>query len=137
MSSRAECSEKYPDDPSILDEIDLLRQIPRWHFFEDRETGQVRPSSAAFEDDSDGHPMSVYRSDLIAATGGNLDRILAAHTGFAVSAIAAGLVRSLDQTVHPEPLPDEAAHAVVCGNKTDSIRRKWARQARWVIPPPA
>lgn len=76
--------------------------------------------------------MSIYRSDIIA---GDVDRILVGHEGFAVSAVTTGLVRSLQQTVHPDPLPEEAAHAVVCGNKTSRVRRKFAQLARWVVPP--
>jgi hypothetical protein len=49
----------YSDDPSIPDDAELWRRIPPWHFVDDENLRQIRPSSAAFEDDPDGSPMSV------------------------------------------------------------------------------
>lgn len=115
----AECLEQYPDDLAVSDEVDLLRRIPPWHFHADPSTGSVRPSSAAFEDDEDGLPMSVYRSDVIEQTGRNPERVLRGHENFALAAVGAGLVRSHAQTVHHDPLPDEHAHAVVCGKNKE------------------
>jgi hypothetical protein len=131
----AECLERYPDDVVISDEVDLLRRIPPWHFHADPNTSITRPSSAAFEDDEDGHPMSVYRSDVIEQTGRNPDRVLRGHENFALAAVRAGLVRSHAQTVHHDPLPDEHAHTVVCGRKPKSVLRQLAMNCRWIVQP--
>ena len=114
-----------------------MRRIPPRQFTPDKQTGVMRPSSAAFDDDEDGEPMSVYRSDVIVESGGSVQRVLVGHKGYAVSAIAAGFVRAFQQSVHSDPLPEEESHAVVCGHKTESIRRKMAKQARWAVRPEA
>ena len=121
------------DDPSISDDAELWRRIPPWHFYRDEKLGRVRPSKAAFEDDGDGSPMSV----VLAADAGAPGSALAGHAGFALAAITAGLARSCGQGVVRDPTPDEPAHAVVIGRKTDSIKRRFAREARWVVLPPA
>ena len=80
--------------------------------------------------------MSVYRRDVIEEEGGEPGRVLANHEGFGLVVISAGQVRSRDQTVHADPLPEESSHAKVCGPKPRSTRRWFARQAEWVVAPP-
>jgi hypothetical protein len=137
LSTPDECARKFPDDRTIADEIVLLRRIPKWHFCFDKKLGRMRSSSAAFEDDDDGDPMSVYRRDVIESEGGEVPRIIVGHAGFALASLTAGQVRSKTQTVFPDPLPEESSHAKICGPKTESVRRWFAAQAIWVIPPPA
>lgn len=119
------------DDPSIPDDADLLRRIPPWHFYFDEKLGRIRPSKAAFEDDGDGSPMSV----VLASEAGPPESVLAGHPVFALAAITAGLARSLGQLIVRDPTPEEPAHAVVVGRKTDGIKRRIAREARWVVLP--
>ena len=107
------------------------------HFHLDENLGRLRPSSAAFEDDEDGEPMSVYRQDVIESEGGGPQRVMIGHEGYALAALTAGQVRSKHQTVFPAPLPEESSHAKVCGPKTTATRRWFSRQASWVIPPPS
>lgn len=136
MSTPEDCARNFPDDPAISDEAALLRRIPPWHFVSDEKLGRTRPSSAAFEDDADGDPMSVYRRDVIESEGADLQRVMVGHLGFGLASLTAGQVRSKHQTVFPDPLPEESSHAKVCGQKTDAVRRWFAKQAIWVIPPP-
>ena len=117
------------------DDVDLLRRIPPWHFFFDQNLNKVRPSSAAFEDDNDGDPMSVYRRDIIEAEGDDIDRVMADHAGFALAALTAGQFRSREQTVYSDPLPEESAHAKICGLKTKGTLRWFAKNAHWLIHP--
>ena len=56
--------------------------------------------------------MSVYRRDVIEEEGGEPGRVLASHEGFELVAISAGQVRSRDQTVHADPLPEIHAEGV-------------------------
>jgi len=56
--------------------------------------------------------MSVYRQDLIEAEGGPIRRIMVGHEGYALASLTAGQVRSKDQTVHPDPLPEESSHTL-------------------------
>ena len=116
MTSLGECRKQFPDDPEIADEVRLLRRIPPWHFVPDGNDGSYRPSSAAFEDDDDGDPMSVYRADVIEAESGQLSRVMIHHKEFGLVSIAAGSVRQKNQTVHPDCLPEETfAHPSLWG----------------------
>lgn len=102
----------------------------------DQRLERYGPGSAAFEDDSDGVPMSVYRSDVIASERGIVERVMVGHKGFGLVALDAGPFRSRRQTVFPDRLPEETSHAKVRGPKTPSTRRWFAKQAQWLIPPP-
>jgi hypothetical protein len=134
------CLEHFPDDPSIQNESELLRRIPPRHFVRDDNLGTVRPSSAAFEDDDDNDPMSVYLATVLAAEHREASSVLAGHAGYALASITAGQAREKDQTVHPEPLPEEVSHAVVCGDKRSgnkkSAKKVFAISAKWVVRPP-
>lgn len=136
VTSLAECRARFPDDPGIEDDVGLLRRVPRWHFVPDKNRGGRRPSSAAFCDDTNGEPMSVYRTDVIAAEGERPDRVMTGHAGFGLVSVTAGTCRQKQQTVHADPLPDETAHALVCGPKTRSHRRWFASHSEWVVLPP-
>lgn len=80
--------------------------------------------------------MSMYRRTVIDATGGNLERVMVGQIGYGLAGLSASDLRSRDQTIHSDPLPTEAAHAVVCGPKTDANRKHFYRRSVWVIPPP-
>lgn len=133
-----DCTKKFPDDRTISDGVELLRRIPPRHFHFDQNLGEVRPSSAAFEDDPDGDPMSVYRRDIIKSENGDVRRVMIGHEseGYGLVALTAGRVRSKRQTVFPDPLPQESSHSKVCGPKSKGTRRYFSRQSKWVIPPP-
>jgi len=132
------CAEHYPDDPTVADGADLLRRIPPNHVIYDENLKQHRPSSQAFRDDRDGDPMSVYLSPVLVSENRELSAVLTGHQGFALAAVTAGLARSLSQTVHPDPIPEESSHAVVCGDKESGSRRvarTLAKAAVWVVRP--
>ena len=80
--------------------------------------------------------MSVFRRDVIESEGDTPDRVMRGHDGYALAVITAKQARSRHQTVSPAPEPDESAHTKVCGPKTDSTKKYFAKQSRWVIPPP-
>lgn len=130
-----ECGQRFPDDPNVHDDEVVLRRIPPRHFFLDENLGRVRPSSAAFEDDADGDPMSVYLAGVIAGEGRTPDTVLVGHESFALGGLCGRTVRNFRQTIHPDGR-DDTAHAVVCGPKTDRTRRAFAKQCHWVVPPP-
>ena len=137
MSIQEDCAKNFPNDPKIAHSVVLLRRVPPKHFFLDENLGRWRPSSAAFEDDDDGDPMSVYRQDIIHAEGASIQRVMAGHEDYALASLMAGQVRSKEQTVHPDPLPEESSHTQICGPKQKKTCRWFATQSEWVIPPPA
>ena len=61
--------------------------------------------------------------------------VLAGHPGFALAAITAGLARECGQVLVRDPIPDQPADALVVGRKTESVRRRFALEARWVKEP--
>jgi hypothetical protein len=134
------CSDNYPDDASISNSTNLLRRIPVWHVYFDQNLGRWRPSSAAFEDDSDTDPMSVYLSSVLTIENRQPSSVLAGHEEYSLASITAGLARANNQTVHPDPVPEETAHAVVCGDKgkksSSAPKRQFAKNAEWVVLKP-
>ena len=127
--------DKYADDPTIQDDASLWRRVPPWHLVHDENLGVTRPTSAAFEDSPDGTPMSVLLAQVVADTGRGPQDAVSGYSGFALASITAGLSRSCKQGVAREPLTEERAHAVVFGPKPQSVRRKLAKGADWIIPP--
>jgi hypothetical protein len=81
LSISEDCAKNFPDDPTIAHSEALLRRVPPKHFYLDENLGRLRPSSAAFEDDDDGEPMSVYRKGIVEAEGGTIGRIMHGHEG--------------------------------------------------------
>jgi len=125
----------YSDDLTIPNEAQLLRRIPPRHFVKDENSGQIRPSSAAFDNHPNGSPMSVILADILAQTGRDPASALVGHEEFALASITAGLARECGQGIAREPLPDEPAHAVVFGEKPKRVQRKLAKESQWIIPP--
>ena len=124
----------YNDDPTIPNDAHLWRRIPKHHFVYDENIDEWRPSSAAFEDDTDGSPMSVFLATILQERGEDANAILVGHEDFAVASITAGLARSRSQMIVRDPLPESPAHALVVGNKTYSVRKEFAKKCEWVVP---
>ncbi len=80
--------------------------------------------------------MSVVPAELVLAAGRTAESVLAGHDAYALAGIPVALVAGLGLQLVPDPLPDEPAHALVVGHKTQGTRRKMAKAARWVVPPP-
>lgn len=114
----------------IPDDAELWRRIPHWHYVPDGE--RIRPSSAAFEDNPNGTPMSVF----IASECGDPQRLLAQYPGFGVVSFTAGKAREYGLDVVRKPLEGQPpGHAEVIGRKTKSIRSKLAKTCPWVVGP--
>lgn len=96
------------------------------------------PTSAAFEDDDDddGDPMSVCRWDVIESEGGSSQRVMVGHEDYALAALTSRQILSKNQTVFPDPLPQESSHAKICGPKPKPTKRWFAKHAVWIVPPP-
>ena len=82
-----------------------------------------------FSDSRDRSPMSAhlarcYGSPTEANTGDNL-----------MVGLAVGFVRGLGLGVATQPPTADPGHLWVFGRKTPFIKRKLAKQARWVVAP--
>jgi hypothetical protein len=124
------------DDLTIDDDEKLLRRIPPWHFYFDKNLGRHRPSSAAFEDHPDGSPMSVHLQSVLVAHGLAVESILVGHDGYAIAGISVELARANGQGIIRKPRENDPAHAEVFGPKPQGLRKKFAKSADWVIAPP-
>jgi hypothetical protein len=127
----------WQDDPSVLPHHVLWRRIPGWHFVWDANRNAVRPSSAAFDNDSDGSPMSIQLAAVLAEYGRGELEVLQGHTGFALARFLAEAARNCGQMIVPEPGPGDPAHGLVVGDKPPSVRKKLQRASEWQTEPPA
>jgi hypothetical protein len=128
-----------PDDPSIPDDARLLRRIiPEWIVI-DQNTHSIRVSSAAFSnstaEDGTEEGMSVFIEGVLVNCGRSAASVLVEYQTNSLIAIRAGWVRSHQQGVVADPLPDEPAHAQVMGAKNSNTRRKLAKQYEWIVEP--
>lgn len=121
-----------PDDLTIPGDAVLWRRVPDLHFVGQAD-GTIRPSSAAFDDDPDGDPMST----VLARPGRDPFPVLLGNDRWALAGVAVALVRELGWAVERRPTPEEPDHVVVIGNKTHGKRKRVARECSWVIPPPS
>ncbi len=125
----------YKDDPTIPDKAELLRRIHPKQWELDENLRRIRPVSGAFDDPSDGTPMSVDLAEVYIQMGQSPEAALIGYEEFALTSITAGLVRECGLGVARQPLPKNPAHTVVFGKKSQKIRRKLAKEAHWVVPP--
>jgi len=129
-------SRNYDDDPTIEDSEEVWRRIPEWHCVPDENRGGLRPSSAAFKNDPDESPMSVFLETVMKESGRPPEEALQGHENFALCSLSVGILRELKQSVVRDPLPEEPAHGLVAGDKPRSVSRKMQNASRWLIPPP-
>jgi hypothetical protein len=124
------------DDPSIPAEARLLRRvIPDW-IVPDENTKTKRVSSQAFCNSTGENGMSVFLEDALFAEGRDVASVVTGdYASHSLIAVTAGWVRSWQQGVIRDPLPEESSHAQVIGEKNSNIRRKLARQYEWVVGP--
>lgn len=112
-----------------LTDIEILfRGINPIHFDKGRIT------SAAFHDSSIDGKMSV---DVASMTTADRSLKKLRKKGFGLASFTVGLARSLNQRVAHEPVPLNHAHGSVIGRKSQGVRRKFARNARWERLPSA
>ena len=130
-------TDAYRDDPTIRDADPLWRRVHPHQQVVDENSGEIRPSSAAFKDHPDGSPMSIHLGRDALEAGYRPEDVLVGHDGYALAGLTAGLARDHEQGVAREPLADQIAHGIVFGPKGKRIRKALVRGATWVVPPPA
>jgi hypothetical protein len=120
------------DPPPISPDTLLWRRIPAFHIGFDKGRGCRVVSSAAFDDDVDGQPMSV----VVARSDRDPRDILVGHDGYGLVAISVEAAEAADQRVVWSPTADEPDHGHVIGPKTPGRRKRLRDSAHWVIRPP-
>jgi hypothetical protein len=121
------------DDATIAGDTELWRRIPPKHWISDADSAGWRISSAAFEDSPDGSPMSVV---IASECTGGLNTLLKNLIGFGVAVLTVQQLRARGLGVVRFPDADLPGHAHVIGRKSQSVRRKLAREdARIILEP--
>lgn len=124
----------WADDHTLADGELLLRRVPsKWIVNDPKSPNGYRVSSAAFEDEE----MSVDIASIRDAANEPWTTCLAGHEGYGLVSVTAGLVRAKGQMVCRDPLPENAAHGVVVGRKTGSVRNAFVKECVWVHDPRA
>jgi hypothetical protein len=117
----------------IPNDAKIWRRVPPRHFYKDEKRGGlIRPATSAFEDDPDGSPMSAAQESLC----GSPDPVMRGHEGYGLVEFTAGYLRTLGLEVVPDPTDAEPWHVLIAGNKTNGVRKKLARNSKWIVPPP-
>jgi hypothetical protein len=124
----------YADDSDIEDDAVLWRRVPPFWVVRDENRGEFRPSSAAFQDSSDGSAMSVQIEKIVNSMQRTPADVLTGYENHSLCSFVAGLARSLEQRVTGLPkIDDDPAHGWVAGKKTKHVRKVFATEARWVV----
>lgn len=108
------------DDGSIPDAAGLLRRVHPSQVVDDKNTGERRPSSAAFKDPE----MSVDVEPMLEAKGLDWRFSLRNNPGYSLARLQAGAARAAGQAVVHTPAPDNEAHAEVRGRKSPGVANK-------------
>lgn len=117
----------------VADADEAYRRVPPVLVVSDpKADGGQRASSAAFTDDADGSPMSVYLRSVVEELGlGAADVTDGKPAGWAVAAAPVRVLLAEEQAVEHDPVtgaalphPCDPAHAVVRGDKKLKSRRE-------------
>ena len=125
------CGPEPDDDLTIHNPAELWRRIfPDWWVL-DKNLGEFRLSTQAFENSKDGTPMSV----TIAAECPGQNHMLSRFKGYGLASFTAAHVRKCGQTLQRDPAPEDPAHAYVVGKKTGSVKKCLLRGTTIVVIP--
>jgi hypothetical protein len=121
----------FTNDPSIANHEVLLRRLqPDW--IVPGNHGRMRIASAAFKHQE----MSIIFYTVLQNQGRSLQDALSGRSDNSLCSITAGLARDLGQgVVYDVDPPNDPAHGLVIGKKTQGVANRFAREATWVIPP--
>lgn len=123
-----------PDDRPVPEGAHLWRRVPEWHWVKDGAGGK-RPSSAAFEDDPSGSPLSSTVASE-STLGRTLDPVRHHEKAFAIAEFPSSVAREKNQAIRRDPTPQEPAHVLLVGEKPKSVSKALARASKWAWPPP-
>jgi hypothetical protein len=125
-------SEDLPDDPSIPCTDRLFRRVRSNQLFIEPD-GSHRPTSAVFKNTE----LSVNIESLMVAQGRPPEDTLTNFPGDFLTSITAANVRAHKYPIvkDTEP-PNDPAHGLVLGRKTNTFANAMVRAHRWIKAPP-
>jgi hypothetical protein len=109
-----------PDDPTINDSERLWRRVHPNQIRTHTETGEPDVSSAVF---STREAVSVAIAEET-----NLTAFLRDYPQHSVIEFTAGAARAANCTIVRDPLPDDPAHALICGSRSHGQLNKSQQQ---------
>jgi len=122
----------YVDDPTVADDDSVLRRVPTGQYVEDPKTRTgLRPSSGAFDNSSDGSPLSAS----LASQCQYPNVLIRGYQGAGLVSVSVRLLRQLGQGIVRDPTEADPAHVLVFGSKPRSFGSKVAKAAEWVVNP--
>jgi hypothetical protein len=101
----------------------------------DHNQNRWRPSSAAFDDSPDGTPTSVSLEQTLLQNAFAITHPLIGHDGFLLVSVLVGIARHRNLGFQRDPEPWDPSHALMFGNKTESVGRTLAKASEWVVGP--
>ncbi len=118
--------------PNLADDDELWRRVPPEKIIFNATLGTFRPSKDCFNDHPNRTPMSAF----LARECRNPQLALEGNEGFALVAIKVKTIHECNQIIvsaQGDNLPP--GHVHVTGKKTDSVRKKFAKECCWVVEP--
>jgi hypothetical protein len=112
------------------DAVFWRRVRPDW-IIPDENLGRRRPSSAAFDDDRDGDPMSMYQANA----GNAVEDVLQGFDGYGLVSLTGAQLKALGYAVFSRPEQGFPSHVEVSGKKTKGAKSNMAKNALWVFEP--
>lgn len=118
-----------PDDTPVPEDMNLYRRVHPSEVVWNDNDGCLRPGSGVFKD----REMSVHLDDVLQDEGRQPESVLSGKPQHSLVSLAAGFVKREEQVVRRTPTPDDTSHGDVCGNKSQSRRKRFARAAKFVV----
>ena len=119
------------DDPTIPDSDCLFRRVRPNQLFTEPD-GSKRPTSAVFKN----RELSVNIESLLVRQGRPPEDTLTGYPDVCLTSVKAGQVRE-----HKYPIikdcepPNDPAHGLVLGKKTNAFANAMLRAQKWIVPP--
>jgi hypothetical protein len=118
-----------PDDAPVSEDMSLYRRVHPKEIVWNENDRCLRPASGVFKD----HEMSIHLDDVLRDEAREPESVLDGKPQHSLVALTAGFVKGEEQTVRRTPIPEDASHGEVCGDKSQGRRKRFARAAQFVV----
>jgi hypothetical protein len=123
---------QFVDDPTIPDGARLFHRV-HLNYIVPGDGGEARVSSGLFKKKTE---LSVVLESVLVRANRHPEDCLRNYPLCKLVALTAAACRQNQQAVARDPTPEEPAHGIVFGNKTNSVARALSSAAEWVVPNP-